>query len=110
MRRGGYSRRVKQSEMSSRQRHAARPLMRAVLCIHEQRRRGSTRRSWLAGLGFSGAAMKISIPSRASSLLQPGGARVVGEGQRQSNQALATRRRSNKHTTAIPLCARLQGP
>lgn len=43
-----------------------------------------------AGLGFSGAAMKISIPSRASSLLQPGGVRVVGEGQRQSNQALAT--------------------
>lgn len=33
----------------------------------------------LAGLGSSGAAMKISIPSRASSLLQPGGVRVVGE-------------------------------
>lgn len=61
----------------------------------------------LAGLGSSGAAMKISIPSRASSLLQPGGVRVVGE-----RGDSPTRRwpRSNKQAMAIPRCARLQGP
>lgn len=80
MRRCGYSRRVKSiSTVPSqplRQQPAARPLKCAVAGsaarVHKEE---------LAGLGFSGAAMKISIPSRASSLLQPGGVRVVGEGQ-----------------------------
>jgi hypothetical protein len=82
MRRCGYSKRVKSlagiekvQSQPLRQRPAARPL----ICAQKQHGAGP---QGGAGLPWplSGASMKISIPSRASSLLQPGGVRVVGEG------------------------------